>query len=50
MSLPRDLRARLLTLLLLVGAAGALYVWARREDLISRPRPQTGALFPGLDV
>lgn len=50
MSLPRDLRARLLTLLLLVGAAGAIYVWARREDLISQPRPKTGALFPGLDV
>jgi hypothetical protein len=50
MSLPRDLRARLLTLLLLVGAGGALFLWARREDLLSRPRPQTGALYPGLKV
>jgi hypothetical protein len=48
MSLPRDLRSRLLTLLLLAGAAGALLWWARREDLLGRPAPQGGALLPGL--
>jgi Domain of unknown function (DUF4340) len=50
MSLPRDLRSRLLTLLLLGLAAAGLYLWARREDLLSRPLPQSGPLYPGLDV
>lgn len=48
MSLPRDLRSRLLTLLLLAGAAGALLWWARQEDLLGRPALQGGPLLPGL--
>ncbi len=50
MSLPRDVRSRLLTLLLLAGAAGALLWWARREDLLGRPVLQGGALLPGLQA
>ena len=50
MSLPRDLRSRLATLLLLAGAAGALLWWARRADLLSQPAPASGALLPGLQA
>ncbi len=49
MSLPRDLRSRLATLLLLLAGAVALYAWAVREDLLARPRPTSGLLFPGLE-
>ncbi|HEX5009590.1 MAG TPA: DUF4340 domain-containing protein [Planctomycetota bacterium] len=50
MSVSRELRSRLLTLLVLVAGAFALLVWAYRADVLSRPRPVTGALYPGLDV
>jgi len=50
MSLPKDLRSRLATLLVLLLGAVALYAWAVREDLLSRPRPTSGLLYPGLDV
>ena len=46
----RELRSRLLTLLVLAALAAGLYVLARREDLISQPRPVSGLLYPGLDT
>ncbi|HZM00429.1 MAG TPA: DUF4340 domain-containing protein, partial [Planctomycetota bacterium] len=45
----RELRGRLLTLLVLATLAGGLYLYARRADLIAQPRPVTGLLYPGLD-
>jgi Domain of unknown function (DUF4340) len=48
MSLSRELRARLLTLVVLLAGGAALYVWAAREDLLARPRPVSGLLYPGL--
>lgn len=48
--LSRELRSRLLTLALLAAIAAGLYVYARKADLITQPRPVTGLLYPGLDV
>ena len=45
-----ELRSRLLTLLVLALLAGGVFVYARRADLVARPRPLSGALYPGLDV
>ena len=46
----KELRSRLLTLLVLAALAAGLYVFARREDLVSAPRPVSGLLYPGLDT
>jgi hypothetical protein len=48
--LSRDMRSRLLTLLVLLLLAGGLYVSARRADLIAQPRPVAGLLYPALDT
>ena len=45
-----ELRSRLLTLLVLAALAGGVFLYARRADLVSQPRPLSGALYPGLDV
>jgi hypothetical protein len=46
--LSRELRSRLLTLVVLAAAAFGLWVWAVREDVLHAPRPVTGALYPEL--
>jgi len=46
----REMRSRLLTLLVLTAVAGGLYLWGRRLDLIAQPPPVTGLLYPGLDT
>jgi len=48
MALSRELRSRLLTLLLLAAVAFGLYVVALRQDVIHAPRPVTGLLYPDL--
>lgn len=42
--------SRLITLVIMIGIAGALYHFARRADLVNTPRPTSGLLFPGLNV
>jgi hypothetical protein len=49
LSVSKELRSRLLTLLVLAALAAGLYLYARRADLIAPPRPVSGLLYPGLD-
>jgi hypothetical protein len=41
--------SRLITLVIMVGLAWALFEYARSEDLVNAPRPTSGMLYPGFD-